>query len=207
MEHYSRNRHVLIISSNNSTNINDVEPSFRHVTSSVNKVKSINYSKNADAIIAMLGTRIALHYGGGTNDNSADLQKEIRCTFENIVSTAKSDDNFDERSINDMLYENGVEHRVLGFGDPFHIANLCVTWASVYAFGDTKKADHTQVHHRQLLESLHSLHTDDIPFAQAKIKWCNDRVKQYYKNYDQEGTCSAMDGESKKCKEDFGDVT
>jgi hypothetical protein len=63
LEHYSRNRHVLIISSNNSTNINDVEPSFRCVTSSVNEVKSNNYSKNADAIIAMLGTRIALHYG------------------------------------------------------------------------------------------------------------------------------------------------
>ena len=96
-------------------------------------------------------------------------KKEIRCTFENIMSTAKSDDNFDNRSINDMLYENGVEHRVLGFGDPFHIANLCVKWASVYAFGNTEKADHTQVHHRQLLQSLHSLHTDDIPFSQAKM--------------------------------------
>jgi hypothetical protein len=74
-EHQSRNRHVLIISSNNSTNINNVEPSFRNVTSSVNKVKSKNYSKNADAIIAMLGIRIALHYGGGTNDNAADAQK------------------------------------------------------------------------------------------------------------------------------------
>ena len=57
----------------------------------------------------------------------ADAQKEICCTFENIMSTAKSDDNFDKCSINDMLYENGVERRVLGFGDPFHIANLCVT--------------------------------------------------------------------------------
>jgi len=127
LEHHSRNRHVLIISLNNSTNINSIEPSFRHVTSSVNKVKSNNYSKNADAIIAMLGIRIAMHYGGGTNDNAADVQKEIRCTFENIMSTAKSDDNFDERSINNMLYENGVERRVLGFGNPFHIANLCVT--------------------------------------------------------------------------------
>jgi hypothetical protein len=85
------------------------------------------------------------------------------------MSTVKSDDNFDEHSINDMLYEKGVEHRVLGFGDPFHIANLCVTWASVYAFGDTEKTDHTQAHHRQLLQSLHSLHTDDIPFSQAKM--------------------------------------
>jgi hypothetical protein len=54
-------------------------------------------------------------------------KKEIRCTFENIMSTAMSDDNFDNRYINNMLYENGVERRVLGFGDPFHIANLCVT--------------------------------------------------------------------------------
>ncbi len=96
-------------------------------------------------------------------------KKEICCTFENIMSTAMSDDNFDNRYINNMLYENGVQHRVLGFGDPFHISNLCVTQASVYAFGDTKKADHTQVHHPQLLQSLHSLHTDDIPFSQAKM--------------------------------------
>jgi hypothetical protein len=124
----------------------------------------------------MLGIRIALHYGRGTNYNAADAQKEMRCTFEN-----ESDDNFDERYVNDMLYENGVERRVLGFSDPFHIANLCVTRASVYAFGDTKKADHTQMHHRQLLQSLHSLHTDNIPFSKAKMDGvmtgCSSTVK------------------------------
>jgi hypothetical protein len=76
-EHYSRNRHVLIISSNNSTSISILEPSFRHVTSSVNEVKSNNSSKNADAIIAMLGLRVAVYYGGGTNDNASNAQKEI----------------------------------------------------------------------------------------------------------------------------------
>jgi hypothetical protein len=35
-------------------------------------------------------------------------KKEICCTFENIMSTAMSDDNFDNRYINNMLYENGV---------------------------------------------------------------------------------------------------
>ena len=84
------------------------------------------------------------------------------------MSSAKSDDNFDERSINDMLYENGVEGRVLGFGDPFHIANLCVTWASVYAFGNTKKADHTQVHHRQLFRA--SIHYILMIFPSPKLK-------------------------------------
>ncbi len=72
LENYSRDRHVLIISSNNSTSIIAVEPSFRHITSSVNEFKSNNSSKNADAIIAMLRLRVAVYYGGGTNDNASD---------------------------------------------------------------------------------------------------------------------------------------
>ena len=68
-----------------------------------------------------------------------------------------------------LLYVNGVKRRAINFGDPFHIANLVVTWASIGAFGDTEKAYHTQVHHRQLLQSMHSLHNDNSTFSQALI--------------------------------------
>ena len=71
--------------------------------------------------------------------------------------------------IHDIIYENGVKQRLIVFGDPFHVANLCVTWVSVYAFGDTEKADHSQVHHRQVLQSIHTLHSSDNNYSQAKM--------------------------------------
>ena len=57
--------------------------------------------------------------------------------------------------------------RPIAFGDPFHVANLCVTWASIFAFGDTEKCDHSQCHHRQVLQSIHSLHASDKGASQA----------------------------------------
>ena len=69
-------------------------------------------------------------------------------------------------SMDHLLYENGVLRQPIAFGDPFHVANLCVTWASVFAFGDTEKADHSQVHHRQLLQSIHSLHSTNTVYSQ-----------------------------------------
>lgn len=61
---------------------------------------------------------------------------------------------------------------MLVFGDPYHIANLCVTWASMFSYGETEKGDHSQVHHRQLLQSIHSLHSSDRAYSQALM----DRV-------------------------------
>ena len=62
-EHHNRNRHVLIISNNTSDEVLNPQPSYRHVTSSVNNVKSSNASKNAEAIIGMLGVWHAAYYG------------------------------------------------------------------------------------------------------------------------------------------------
>jgi len=41
-------------------------------------------------------------------------------------------------------------------------------WSSVLAFGSTENGDHTQVH-RQLMMSIHSLHTDNKPQSQAYL--------------------------------------
>ena len=42
----------------------------------------------------------------------------------------------------------------------------------MFAFGDTEKADHSQVHHRQLLQSIHSLHYLDKAYSQAVMDEC-----------------------------------
>jgi hypothetical protein len=52
-----RNRHVLIISTPSNNDASNLQPSYRHVTSSVSAVKSASAVKNADAIIDMLGFR------------------------------------------------------------------------------------------------------------------------------------------------------
>ena len=84
------------------------------------------------------------------------------------MKAVRESDDMTVEIIHDIIYENGVKRRPIAFGDPFHVANLCVTWASVYAFGDTEKADHSQVHHRQVLQSIHTLHSSDNNYSQAK---------------------------------------
>ena len=129
----------------------------------------------------MLGPTYAAHYAGGTNDNASDAQKEITSTFENIMDELRASDALSEEDLHDILHENGFQRRAIAFGDPYHIANLCVTWASIFAFGDTEKADHTQVHHRQLLQSIHSLHSSDNNYSQAVMDevmdGTNERVR------------------------------
>ena len=126
-EHFKRNRHVLIMSSNTSTDFDNPQPSYRHVTSSVNAIKSKNAHKNATAIIEMLGVEHALYYGGGTNDNAGDAQKEIKETFKHIMAEVEDCDQLTPQQLHNLLYENGVMRRPISFGDPYHIANLCVT--------------------------------------------------------------------------------
>ena len=99
----------------------------------------------------MFGVYTASFYGGGTNDNDGDSQKEIRCTFSEIMEVVRDVDDLTAEEVHDIIFENGVLRRPIVFGDPYHIANICVTWASIYAFGDTGKFDHSQVHHRQVL--------------------------------------------------------
>ena len=53
--------------------------------------------------------------------------------------------------VRNLLEYNGVRRRAIAFGDPYHVSNLCVTRASLFAFDGVEKGDHSQVHHRQLL--------------------------------------------------------
>ncbi len=68
----------------------DGNPGFRHVTSSVNEMKSNNAGKNSEAIVDMIELRNAAHYGGGCNDNAADAQNEIKVTFEQIMNKVRA---------------------------------------------------------------------------------------------------------------------
>jgi len=64
--------------------------------------------KNANAIVKMLGLRHATNYGGRTNNNAIDAQKEIRVTFETIMSMIAVSEEFTNEEVHDILLENRV---------------------------------------------------------------------------------------------------
>ena len=64
-----------------------------------------------------------------------------------------------------------MRRRPIVFGDPFHWSNLAVMHASWAMSGDTENGEHEQIHHRQCLMSMHSLHSGDAGYSQTVMDW------------------------------------
>eukprot|EP00956_Cyclotella_meneghiniana_P031495 scaffold82841_cov63-Cyclotella_meneghiniana.AAC.7 len=141
-QHHDHNRVVVNISTNSSPDPVKIEPSFRNITNSVTAVKTGEFmaTKNMEALVKELGTEAVSHYGGGTNDNAPDAQKEIRLMFDSMMKLLQESDN---DNIRELMYINGVLRRVIAFGDPFHIANLAVTWAKQEDIDPNNEVDDT----------------------------------------------------------------
>ena len=94
---------MLVISMNTSDDIGNPQLDYRHVTSSVNNVKSENAIKNTNALMSMLGEHVAACYGGGTNDNAYDAQKEITSTHLEIMNRLRESNNISPETLQGML--------------------------------------------------------------------------------------------------------
>jgi hypothetical protein len=176
--HHSRNRHVIIISVNQSTQPNKIDPSFRMLSCSVSAVKTskFNADKCAESIIKGVGLEGAAYYSGGTNDNAPDAQNEILLTFEEVIKRILASGN---PILISLIRENGVLRKAIFMGDPFHIANLVVNWFSVICWGEKERDNHEQVHHLQLMQSIHSLCADDAGYAQARLDEIMEGVETF----------------------------
>ena len=108
-----------------------------------------------------LPLRAAAHIGGGTTDNASDAINETKAVFKLMMDALDADP-----TLQSLRMSFGVERRAIIMGDPYHIDNLAVKWASVTAFGQTVRGDHRQTHHRQLLQSIHDLRMKDPVGAQ-----------------------------------------
>lgn len=159
-EHHDRKRHVLVVSTNDSDN-GKVNPSFRHLSSSVS---GGNADKNVKLITEHFGIVGAAYLGGGCNDNAGDAQKEIRDTHKKIMDEVRA---HPDPEVRDLAVVNGVDVWPIVFGDPFHICNLAMSHTSIHSFGDLLQGDHSQAHHLQVIQSIHSLRSDDKPLSQA----------------------------------------
>ena len=162
--HHKSSMHVLICS-----HVQDGQPSFRHLscTPSPGKDAEGNARKNVDVLAQEFDDEVLSHIVGGTTDNASSVLQENQFVFDKIQ----------ERLLISpipanvaLTHVNGVYKRCIKLGDLFHIDNLIVSHCSVAATGDTENAQHSQIHHRQLLMSMHSLNSNDSDYAKMAMR-------------------------------------
>ena len=162
-----RSRHVLIMSAhgNVSSNSEYPDPSFHLLTTSVaaKKKSAGNARLNLDTLKANFSLKVLGHFGGGVTDNAHDALDETVKTFNLLMDELHSSDN---PELKKMTHAFGVERRPIKFGDPFHIDNLVMTHASLGSFGETDRENNSEIHHRQLLQSMHDIHSTDAVASQ-----------------------------------------
>jgi hypothetical protein len=135
-----------------------IDPCFHILTASAaaSKDSEGNSDLNVATFCACLSTRVLVNYGGGTTDNAPDAIEESRKTFLKVMDTLP----LEKRSLYCVL------RRPNASGDPIHCDNLSMTHASIAAFGETDRNDHSEMHHRQLMQSIHDIHNNDTKKSQ-----------------------------------------
>ncbi len=143
-----------------------IQPTFRLIMTSPCEVKSDAYKKNAEDIINALGLGGAVYVNGGCNDNEGAAQAELFSTVDEIRYRVDFEGSEAEKSVN---FINGVRVRPIRMGDAYHWGALACMHASWGMAGDTVNGKHEQCHHRQLLMSMHSLHSKRPGYSQARM--------------------------------------
>lgn len=113
------------------------------------------------------------YYGGSTLDNGNNTIKEGRVTFDLVMQYCR------DNGMEDETVLNGIIHRGMFHGDPFNIDNLVCQHASLCAIGNREKEEHSQVHHRQLMQSIHGVYSTDWVSRAEKVLGCsvlNDKL-------------------------------
>ena len=190
------NRHAVHMSAIDD----DGNPCYKLITTSaaVTKDSDGNSNLNYKMLIEKLPPEILSHYGGNVSDHASDALKEGRMTFEKVMNYIEEKYNSQREQHDSSLILskviNGVDRKIIQLGDPFHIDNLAVNAASIAAFGDTEKDNHRQIHHCQLLQSLHDLFSQDRigmqehmeiilgGQQQLKIKTMRERIQRWLVN-------------------------
>jgi hypothetical protein len=173
-KHHDQSRHATLISvhredgEDQSDNNGSPKPSIRLVTASVagSKDSDGNASLNFSAVTECFSGSVCSHIGGGVTDNAADALLETQKTFGLFMEALEHHPHPDAA---DMRFFYGVKRRPTMNGDMFHIDNLMCAHASNHAFGETVRGEHSQVHHRQLLQSLHDIHKNNRVVSQRAM--------------------------------------
>eukprot|EP00978_Attheya_sp_CCMP212_P000714 scaffold1423_cov39-Attheya_sp.AAC.1 len=165
-KHHDRSRHVCLMTAHreeekDKSDMNDSpNPCFRLMTASVagSKDSSGNAALNVSAASETLPNSVCALYGGAVTDNAADALSESNKTFDLFMGANVG-----------MEKMYGVVRRPIINGDMYHIDNLMCMHTSNDAFGETDRGVHSQVHHRQLLQSIHDIHKNDRNASQRAM--------------------------------------
>ena len=142
-------------------------PCFRFVTASESPSKDsdgnckVNVNSLKDYVSSL---SVLAPFRGSVTDNASDAMLESSKTFDAVMKLIAP--------ALQLVY--GVACWVLKLGDWFHIDNLIVTHASLAAFGKTVPGSHRQIHHQQLVQSLHDVHRRNRSASQKAM----DKVLQ-----------------------------
>ena len=140
-------------------------PVFRFMTIGVTAKGSVpNSDLNVSTMQKTVGVKIAAHYGGNVSDNATDAISEGVLTFLGVMAWLRM-----AAWTAPLTTLYGVIRLVCLFTDWFHIDNLIVTHTSKAAFGETDRDNHSEIHHRQLMESCHDVHFNNKTKSQAAM--------------------------------------
>ena len=87
-------------------------------------------------------------------DNASDASLEVLKTFEKVMAHVNKELEATEQATINHDHVFGVKRKCIQLGDPFHIDNLAMTWASKKAFDDPEPGNYSDLHHRQLIQSF-----------------------------------------------------
>jgi hypothetical protein len=171
-KHLDRSRHICLQSAHREEEEDQPgfdkspKPCIRLLTASAaaSKDSDGNAALNYSAATECLSGIVCAHFGGAVTDNAPDALIETEKTFSLFMEGVQA--NAEDSYLRNMY---GVERRHISNGDMYHIDNLIATHASNYAFGQTERGEHSQVHHCQLLQSLHDIHKHDRIASQSAM--------------------------------------
>ena len=153
-------RHIILITAEEENGT----PCFKSLstTSSINKTAHGNSSRDIQIMKEKLPACVLTGLGGSMSDNAHDVMLEGKLTFDGIMKYVEDEITRDIETIgsSDILpvIENNVKRLIINLGDPYHIDCLVIKHSSLAAFGETERDNHSQIHHRQLIQSIYDLY-------------------------------------------------
>jgi len=109
------------------------------------------------------GKRYIAFLGSGTVDNASSARCEVVETFESLMDWLK------EHDMEEYTRFWGVDRLPVIIPDVFHIDNIAINAASLVFSGDTERGNFRFHHARNLLQSIHSLHSQNKVLSQQII--------------------------------------
>jgi hypothetical protein len=151
-KHLDRSRHICLQSAHREEEEDQPgsdkspKPCIRLLTASAaaSKDSDGNAALNYSAATECLSSGVCALYAGAVTDNASDALNETEKTFDLFMAGVQANP-----EVSHLRNMYGVERRHIANGDMYHIDNLIATHASNYAFGQTERGEHSQVHHRQ----------------------------------------------------------